>query len=141
MGFLSMLFSFLGGGVVKDITGAIVNWSNTQLVKYQTGVNADVAVISKTVDAQVETNKIIAQMVAQDKGWWVTAWMKPSAFYICLCHFASVVFDTLPWFGHKVGSWGIPALPGIYATMEMSIILTCVGIVGLKGVARIFSGK
>lgn len=139
MGVLTLILNFLGGGVFKTMADTFATWKNVELLKYQTGVQADTQIIAKQIDAQVELNKIAAAQVQADKGWWVTAWMKPAAFYTCLAHFGSVVFDSLPWFGHKVGSWGIPALPGQYAVMEQDIILLCVGIVGVKGVARIWS--
>jgi hypothetical protein len=136
---LGTILNFLSGGIFKTIADTFASWKNVQYLKYQTGVAADVAIGKEMIDAQVELNRIAAAQVQADKGWWVTAWMKPAAFYVSLCHYASVVFDSLPWFGHQVGSWRIPALPGEYAGMERDIILFCVGIVGVKAVARIWS--
>lgn len=135
------IINLLGGGVLSSVVSIFSTWKNTALLKYQTGVNADTEIIAKQIDAQVELNKVAAASVQADKGWWVTAWMKPAAFYVSLSHYAAVVFDSIPMFGHQIGSWGIPALPGMYADMEREIILICVGIIGVKQVARIFTSS
>lgn len=136
MGFLLSLFS---GGFITNLFSVAKSWFNTQAMRYKFGVQADAQVITANINAQVELNKLAAQMAMNDKGWWVTAWMKPFVFYPFALHAVSIVFDSLPLLGHKIGSWGIPPLPHPYDHMEMMIILTVVGIVGLKQTARIFT--
>jgi hypothetical protein len=135
MWFVNLLTGVLFGSLVD----AFKTWRTTEVVKYQTGVQADTQVITKTIDAQVELNKLATQLAIADKGWWVTAWMKPALFYTLFCHVAAIVFDSLPFLGHKIGSWQIPPLPHPYDTLEMWTMLAIVGIVGIKGVARVFT--
>jgi hypothetical protein len=135
---MTWLLSLITGPLLGKVLEFFQKKADNELAKYQTGVQADTQVILAQVNAQIETQKQLTLMVQSDKGWWVTAYMKPTAFYVSLAHYAAVVGDSLPWFGHKVGSWGIPELPGQYATMQNSIILACVGIAGLQTAARIF---
>lgn len=134
----SWVLSLLASPLLSKVLDYFQTRANNELTKYTTGVQADTQVILAQVNAEIERQKQVTTQAIADKGWWVTAWMKPSAFYISLSHYAAVVLDSIPWFGHRVGSWGIPELPGQYASMEQSIILVCVGIVGLKSAARIF---
>lgn len=136
---MSFILSLLSGGLLNSILGFFKTWTDAQTIRYQTGVTADTTIIAKTIDAQVELNKLATQMTLADKGWWVTAWMKPFVFYPFALHAVAIVFDSMPMFGHHIGSWGIPPLPGVYASMEQTIILAVVGIVGLKSVARVFT--
>lgn len=125
-------------GLFTGLFGYLNKKADVDLNKYTTGVQSDTTVAVAQIGAQVELAKVAASADAANKGWWVTAWMKPAAFYISLSHYAAVVFDSLPWFGHKVGSWGIPALPAQYASMEEKIILVCVGVIGLQKIVRAF---
>jgi hypothetical protein len=137
---MSFLISLFTGGFFKNLFGVFSAWFNTQAMRTIAGDKADAQVITANINAQVELNKLQTQMVMADKGWWVTAWMKPFVFYPFATHAVAVVFDSLPLLGHKIGSWQIPPLPHPYDSMEISIILTVCGIVGLKQVARIFKG-
>lgn len=140
---MGFILSLLSGGFFKSLFGTVTGlfkaWTDAQTVRYQTGVAADTQVITATIAAQVDLNKQAAALALADKGWWVTAWMKPYVFYPFATHAIAIVFDSMPLLGHKIGSWGIPPLPGVYASMEQTIILAVVGLVGLKGVARVFT--
>ena len=128
-------------GLLNSLSAYFQTKANADLQKYTTGVQADTQVILAQVNAQIELNKLATQQAIVDKGWWVTAWMKPVVFYPCALHFGAVILDSMTLFGHKVGSWGIVALPSPMDQWQATIILAAIGLTGLKGVARIFSGK
>lgn len=109
------------------LLGTISKW-------HDTGVSADVSVITARTLAEVELAKLQAQLVIADKGWWATAWMKPCIVYPCALHFGAIMLDSTFRFG-----WGVPRPPAPYAEWEGAILLGAVGVMGLKSVARIFS--
>jgi hypothetical protein len=74
-----------------------------------------------------------------DREHWFTAWMVPVAFAVLFFHVAAVVFDSIPLFGHVVGSWAVAALPKPYDTMQEQIVLTICGVAGLSSLKKIFS--
>lgn len=131
---LAIADRLLGTTLVPALSAYLKSKADTQQATIK--ANADIAI--KQLDAHVELQKQITQQALADKGWWATAWMKPAAFYVSLSHYAAVVMDSLPFFGHVAGSWRVPALPPPYDTMEQNIILLCVGLVGAKAVVRSF---
>jgi len=62
----------------------------------------------------------------------------PTAFGLFIFHVGWVVFDSVPMFGHVVGSWGVAALPGTIGFMQQSVILTVCGVAGASAIKRIF---
>ena len=135
----TILLKLVGDGVIGKIADYLTTRANTELQRHQTDVNADVQVALAQVTAQIELNKLAAQQAIADKGWWVTAWMKPVVFYPCALHFGATIFDSMTLFGHKVGSWGIVALPNPMDQWESGIILAAIGLSSLKGAVRIWS--
>lgn len=140
MWFINLLTGGLAQKVLDFASGIFSKWSDNKLATYTVGVNADAQVIAKQLDAQIELNKLSASLAIADKGWWVTAWMKPALFYTFLPHVAAYVFDQMPMLGHTPRSWGIGPLPDPnMASLETYTMLAVIGIVGIKGVARIFT--
>lgn len=135
---MQWFISLITGPLLGKILDIFQKRADTELAKYTTGVQADTQVILAQINAQIEQQKQVAAMAIADKGWWVTAWMKPAAFYVSFAHYGAVVLDSIPFYGHRVGSWSIPELPGQYASMEQSIILACVGLAGLNTAVRLF---
>lgn len=143
MGWLvSLLFKL--PGIADGILGYLQKKQDVGLETYKTGVQADAAINIELIKAQIEDRRIVAQQRAADRESIWTAWMLPTAFGLCVLHYGAIVIDSLPLFGHVVGSWSIPALPAPYDTIQQSIILTVCGVAGVGGVAgkivgRIFS--
>lgn len=115
--------------------------ANSDLQRDVTRVSADAQVNVAYITAQIEQQKQIAMMANADRGSLWTCWMKPTAFALCMVHFGAIVFDSVPLFGHVIGSWQIPPLPGMYADIEKWTILTIVGVVGIKSIGRIWAPK
>src|SRR5229473_2391395 len=76
--------------------------------------------------------RMAADMRNGDREHWFTAWMVPVAFAIMIIHVAAVIFDSIPLFGHIVGSWQVAALPSPYDKMQENIVLTICGVAGVS---------
>jgi hypothetical protein len=134
-------------GLLKMLPGfseGVFTWLNKKtdadLEKYKAGVTGDTAINVEEIRTRVALAQAGNETRKDNSEHWFTAWMVPAAFFVSLSHYAAVVFDSLPWFGHVVGSWHISTLPGQYATMQSSIILTICGVsvVG-SGIKRLFA--
>lgn len=132
---------------LPGIAGGVINVLNkradTDLARYQTAVGADVALNQGVFQAWVSAQKDMAASRAADRGSWWTAWMMPVGFLVAVSHYAAVTLDSMPLFGHVVGSWGIAALPGSYAKLQETIIYSAAGVMSVQSVSgavrRIFS--
>jgi hypothetical protein len=115
-------------GVANTVSDYLKVRANTELQKYQTGVTADTQVNLALISGYIEETKVrAAQREADRQSLW-TVWMMPTGFAICMIHFGSIVFDSMPMFGHKVGAWQIAALPGEYLKIEVAILLAAAGV-------------
>lgn len=135
---IAMLLGVLPG-LLQTVLAHFQKQAETQLAKYQTGVQADTQVIVAQVQADIEARKLAAASRAADRGSLWTAWMLPSAFGLCMIYFGAIVFDSLPLFGHVVGSWKIATLPGPWTNVAENIILAAAGVVATKTIARVFT--
>jgi hypothetical protein len=131
---VTWLLNFLTGGLLDKILAAFTTTVTTVASVDRAKIGAATSVTLGEQAATVALSQSAAAMAIADKGWWVTAWMKPVAFYTFMTHCGAFVIDKT----FKLG-WAIPQLPAPYDAMEHDIILLCLGIVGFKGVARIFS--
>lgn len=127
---------------LPGLAGGLLAWLNKKtdadLEKFKAGVASDTAISVEDIRARVELTRLAAAQRAADREHWSTAWMVPAAFGVFLTHAAAIVFDSMPLFGHAVGSWKIAALPGEYAGMQTAVILTVCGVGGASAVKRIF---
>lgn len=104
---------------------------------YKAGVEGDTAINVELIRGYVQAQKAAAEQRAADRGHWSTAWMLPTAFAVSISHYAAVLFDSQPLFGHIIGSWHVSALPPDYATMQQSIILGVAGLTTTKSIAGV----
>ncbi len=137
---LFKLLGFFGGDIFSRIVEAVAGYlrlkANDDLARYQAGVAADTQIALARVNAEIEARKLQAQIVAADRGWRVTAWIRPLLVYPCVLHFAAIVLDsTIPPFG----SWGIAKLPAPYDLYEQAIILSFFIARPFEKAARVFS--
>jgi hypothetical protein len=141
------LLKFAGGDVFGRIIGALADYfkvrANAELAQYQTGVAADTQIALARINAEIEIRKSQAEMLAADRGWRVTAWIRPLLVYPCILHFAAIVLDSTPFWtplgAHIVGSWSIAPLPAPYDGYEQTIILSFFIARPFEKVARVFS--
>jgi hypothetical protein len=137
-----MLFSILLG-LVPKLGSWFVDYlgkrSDNELEKIKATIGGDVQLNVAELRYKVEIARMAADMRKDDREHWFTAWMVPCAFSIFIIHIAAVVFDSIPLFGHEVGSWAVSKLPGIYADMQYNIVMTICGVAGIASIKKIFT--
>ena len=137
-----MFFSLLLG-LLPKLGGAFLDYlskkSDSDLAKLQSAIGGDVQLNVAELQYKFEVARLAADMRKNDREHWFTAWMVPTAFAIFIAHVAAVVFDSIPLFGHEVGSWQVAKLPGIYADMQYNIVMTICGVASVSAIKKIFS--
>lgn len=137
-GLLLKLMGLLGGGALDALLGRLADYlrakANDDLARFQTGVQADTQIAIAQVNAQIEARKVQAKLMEADRGWWVTAWVRPLIVYPCVIHFGAIVIDSTFRFG-----WGIAKLPQPYDGYEQAIILSFFIARPFEKVARVFA--
>jgi hypothetical protein len=135
---LLKLVSLFGGGALDTLLGRVADLlqrkASDDLARYQTGVQADTQIALAQVNAQIEARKEQAKLMEADRGWWVTAWVRPLIVYPCVIHFGAIVLDSTFRFG-----WGIAKLPPPYDGYEQAIILSFFIARPFEKVARVFA--
>lgn len=145
-----LLFKLLGwfggdvfGKIVESVAGYLRQKANDDLARFQTGVAADTQIALAQVNAEIEARKAQAQILAADRGWRVTAWIRPLLVYPCILHFAAIVLDSIPFWtpvgAHVAGAWQIAKLPAPYDLYEQAIILSFFVARPFEKAARVFS--
>ena len=136
-----MLFSLLS--LIPGLASGLLTWLNKKtdadLEKFKAQIGADTQLNLADLQSKVEIAKLVNDNRNADRERWFTAWMVPVAFGVFLSHAAAVVFDSMPLFGHEIGSWNVAELPGMYANMQNNIILTVCGVAGISAFKKIFS--
>lgn len=135
---LFKLLALLGGSTFDALLGRVSDLlqrkASDDLARYQTGVQADTQIAIAQVNAQIEARKVQAQLMQADRGWRVTAWIRPLIVYPCVLHFGAIVLDSTFAFG-----WGIAKLPPPYDGYEQAIILSFFIARPFEKVARVFA--
>ncbi|ARQ00965.1 hypothetical protein [Pseudorhodoplanes sinuspersici] len=135
---LLRLVGWLGGGVFDTLIGRVADHlrqkASDDLVRFQTGVQADTQIALAQLNAQIEARKLQAQIMEADRGWWVTSFIRPLIVYPCVLHFSAIVLDSTFMFG-----WGIAKLPPPYDGYEQAIILSFFIARPFEKVARVFA--
>jgi hypothetical protein len=143
------LLGFFGGDIFGRIVESVAAYfrqkASDDLARFQTGVAADTQIAMAHLNAEIEARKVQAQILAADRGWGVTAWIRPLLVYPCVIHFGAIVIDSIPFwtpFGaHVTGSWQIAKLPAPYDLYEQAIILSFFIARPFEKAARIFSAR
>jgi len=146
----ALLFKLLGwfggdifGKIVEGVAGYFRQKANDDLARFQAGIAADTQIALTRINAEVEARKVQAQILEADRGWRVTAWIRPLLVYPCVFHFGAIVIDSIPFwtpFGpHVTGSWQIAKLPAPYDLYEQAIILSFFIARPFEKAARVFS--
>lgn len=135
---LFKLIGLFGGGAFDALLGRLAEFlrakANDDLARFQTGVAADTQIAIAQVNAQIEARKVQAQLLQADRGWRVTAWIRPLIVYPCVIHFGAIVLDST----FRLG-WAIAKLPPPYDGYEQAIILSFFIARPFEKVARVFA--
>ncbi len=148
----ALLFKLIGwfggdifGKVVDAVAGYFRQKADNELARFQTGVAADTQIALAQLNAEIEARKVQAQILEADRGWRVTAWIRPLLVYPCILHFGSIVIDSIPFwtpFGaHVTGDWQVAKLPAPYDLYEQAIILSFFIARPFEKAVRIFSAR
>jgi hypothetical protein len=122
---LTWLTNFLSGGLLTKVFGWVSSWITSS-------TNLGVAKVTTAGTVAIAETQAASSMAIADKGWWLTAAMKPTVFYLFMLHVGAVVLDTT----FKLG-WSVNKLPTPYDVMEANVIYVCLGIVGAWGLTRL----
>jgi hypothetical protein len=137
-GLLLKLLGLFGGGVIESIVTRVAEHfrqkASDDLARFQTGVQADTQIALAQINAELEARKTQAAILQADRGWRVTAWIRPLLVYPCVIHFGAIVLDSTFPLG-----WGIAKLPAPYDTYEQTIILSFFIARPFEKVARVFA--
>jgi len=137
---LFKLLGLFGGGAVEAIVTRVADHFRQQasndLARYQTGVQADTQIALAQVNADLEARKVQAEIMQADRGWRVTAWIRPLLVYPCVLHFGAIMLDSTFRFG-----WGIAKLPPPYDAYEQAIILSFFIGRPFEKAARVFAAR
>jgi hypothetical protein len=132
------LVGLLGGGFFESLLARVADHfrqkASEDLARFQAGVAADTQVALAQVNAELEARKAQAAVLRADRGWWVTAWIRPLIVYPCVVHFGAILLDSTFRFG-----WGIAKLPPPYDGYEQVIILSFFIARPFEKAARVFS--
>ena len=135
---LSALFGLIN--LIPGLTSAVANYltarANTQLQTYQTGVAADTQIALAQINAQIALGAQQQALLIADKGWWVTAWIRPLLIYPFVLHCGAIVLDTVFRFG-----WAIPPLPHPFDAYEGNVLALYVGARTIEKVVRVFTAS
>lgn len=135
---LGFLFSIIPG-LATSVLNYLSKRSDTELEKFKQASGADVQVNVEELRYKLEVARIAGDNRNRDRDHWFTAWMVPTAFGIFIVHVAAIVWDSMPLFGHVIGSWSVAQLPSPYDKMQENVILTICGVAGVSAIRKIFS--
>jgi hypothetical protein len=135
---LLKLLGLFGGGAMETVVSRVAEHfrqkASDDLARHQTDVAADTQIALAQVNAELEARKTQAQIMEADRGWRVTAWIRPLLVYPCVLHFGAIMLDSTFLFG-----WGIARLPPPYDSYEQAIILSFFIARPFEKAARVFS--
>ncbi|GIK80841.1 MAG: hypothetical protein H3C55_11040 [Pseudorhodoplanes sp.] len=132
------LLGWFGGDLFATMLEKVLDHfrrkANDDLARLQTTVAADTQIAIAHANAELQARKVQAQVMRADRGWWVTAWIRPLIVYPCVVHFGAIVLDSTFLFG-----WGIARLPAPYDFYEQAIILSFFIARPFEKAARVFT--
>lgn len=138
-----IVWSLLTGGgvqgVLKYVTGFLGKLSDnkTTVTVAETQANAtiDVAALKTAAIELHEQNENFKLRW----GWWGERYLMLFAALGPVIHSNAIYFDSIPFWRHPVGSWGIARAPGVYEGQELKVIAAVVGYsVARAGIAAMF---
>lgn len=119
---LGLLFSALK--VIPGLAEKFLDWNikkaNIDLEGFKTAAGFDNEAYKAWLDANTEANRIKVTANA----WWGARLIILTAGWPCAIHLAAVILDSLPFWGHAVGAWGIPGPPAPYDQYERDIVMS-----------------
>ena len=113
------VLSWFGNSGLEAVTKYLTTRAQMQADTQRNALNVGEQVVLQQLSAEVETNRIRAQVAAQDSGWGPTKWMRPCAFYPSCAMYVGLILDS--W---HLTHFGISDLPGEWASIPRTILLS-----------------
>lgn len=110
---MGWLTSLLGSGLIKMLGDGILAPILAHLDKR---TDADSERLKTLVAAEIETSRMRQAMAMG------FPWLVYGIGGLSTLHYGAVILDSLPLFGHVVGSWSIPPIPGTYGTIQQTVL-------------------
>ena len=124
MGWLASLVAGGIGSAVSSVLAPVLGYFTAarqdDLSGFQTGAAADTDRFKALLAAQVQVD----QLRASTNVWWGARLLFLVGAFGPVVHFTAVFLDSVPLFGHPVGSWAVPRLPAPYDTDEGQVVLS-----------------
>ena len=120
LSFLTGGLSSLVSGILAPILGYFTAARNDDLAGFQSGAIADTTRYTAYLNATVQ----MAQIRASQNQWWGARLIMLMVAGTAALHFSGVMLDSVPLFGHVVGTWHVPKLPAPYDGYEADILLS-----------------
>lgn len=115
---------FAGLKLIPGLAEKFLDWqikrANIDLEGFKTATGFDTEAYKAWLAAITETNN--AKLAAN--AWWGAKLIILTAGWPCAIHMAAVMLDSLPFYGHPVGAWGVPRPPAPYDQYERDIVLS-----------------
>jgi hypothetical protein len=146
MGFLLGLLKWLSSSAFGKLAGAAADVAkaraNRDIENERTQVGGDTAIAIKRLEAAAEADRLKAQQRAMEGKWGLTAVCAIVLFALPTgIHWWAIVLDSIPAFGHPVGSWRVAELPGQNLELKKLIIQSFFYTGGAVAIARMFSRR
>jgi hypothetical protein len=95
------VLSWASSGVLRDVLNSIGIKSGD--MKTQVTIAA--------IDAEIQARFAARDVLLAEQGHFLTRMIRPLFAYPLIIYYAAVIADSLPVFGHTIGSWQIARLP------------------------------
>lgn len=118
-----MIWSLIFGalpGLASSVLGHFEKKQDRELDAFKTGATVDREAFRDWLAANTENNR--TRLAAM--GWWGAKVIIMIAGVPAALHMAAVFLDSLPFYGHAVGAWGIPKPPPPYDGYQRDIVLS-----------------
>lgn len=110
--------------LIPGLAGKFLDWqvqrANVELDGFKTAAGFDNAAYMAWLNATIEINRI----KLANNAWWGAKAIILTAGWPCAIHMAAVMLDSMPFYGHAVGAWGIPKPPAPYDGYQRDIVMS-----------------
>ena len=124
-----MIWSAIGGllsggvtsvlnSILAPVLGYFTTARNDDLAGFEEGAKQDAATYQAYLAATIQ----MAQIKASQNTWFGARLIILLTAGSASLHFTAIMLDSLPIFGHAVGSWSVPKLPPPYDGYEWTLL-------------------
>jgi hypothetical protein len=116
----SGIVSAFGNAILTPVLNHLGKKSDNELEGFKSGNAADIAQSKALLEAHLENNR----MKAAQNAWWGARMIVLTAGWPAALQMAAVFLDSMPFYSHAVGQWGIPKPPAPYDVYQQTIVLS-----------------